>query len=59
MGWPCGMAALDVSKEQLEYLLAMGFSGLVISNAIGPIRGISMIVSQEFDDVPGTYTYIL
>ena len=54
-----GRPRLDVSKEQLEYLLAMGFSGLEISNTIGPIRGISMMVSQEFDDVPGTYTYML
>ena len=30
-----GRPRLDVSKEQLEYLLAMGFSGLEISNAIG------------------------
>ena len=30
-----GRPRLDIPKEQLEYLLAMGFSGPQISNAIG------------------------
>ena len=32
-----GRPHLDISKEQLEYLLAMGFSGPEISNAVGSV----------------------